>query len=278
VYVPRTIGVVTSMSRSQLLRRRIAGRVTAAVLATVAVLLSSVTPAGAVVDAADYVAWRFRPGAPQGVGFIREGASSSTLIAETVGLQPSAGYRFVGSSRRCADSHLSANVLWQRTFQSNGKGAAYVNTALPATALSPSLRSIRLFKGTSQVDCAVAAAYRRVTSGGSAIDLVAQLSPYNTRALLDLDMSSGNDVLTLAGHGFIASHGYRLVAASVACPTRPNATTTLFEKSGQTNALGVMWRHDVGANLTNATPRSIQLFSPSGRVACVTPTRLQRLQ
>jgi hypothetical protein len=240
-------------------------------------LLGSTTPAAAVVDAADYVVWRFKAGAPQGVGFVREGASSSRLVAETVGLAPDASYRYVGSARGCAQGHQATSVVWQRSFQSNGKGAAYVSTTLPASALSSSLQSIRLFKGSTQVECAVPAAYRRVTSGGSAIDLVAHLSPYRTHALMFVDVSAGNDVLTLAGHGFIPTHGYRLVGASIACPAQATSATTLFQKSGQTNGLGVMWRHDAGANLTTATPRSIQLFSPSGRVACVTPTRLQAL-
>src|SRR5215217_4729739 len=97
---------------------------------------------------------------------------------------------------------------------------------------------------------------------------------FGAKALVFVDLGSPNDRITAVGHGFIASHGYRLVAADVACPTQP-AGSVLFTKTGNTNSLGVLWRHDTGSNLTGKPPRSIQLFNPSNdRVACATTTRL----
>jgi hypothetical protein len=232
----------------------------------------------AVVDAADYAVWRFPSPGPRGIGIIHEGASSTTLVAEVVGLNPSSGYRYVGSSAFCGDIHQPLNALWLKSFQSNAKGAAYVSSTIDDGALTPGLRSIRLFKGDTQADCAKPTAYESGAGGSQPRDAFAMISAYGTRLLILVDMSTGNDRVTAAGHRFIESHGYRLVGSSAACPSQPTGSTTLFEKSGTTNSLGILWRDDTGTNFGSSPPRSIQLFSPSGRVACARTTILPAVQ
>jgi hypothetical protein len=246
-------------------------RIARAALALAAVLGAALATPAAAVDAPDYVVWRFLPSGARAVGLIHDGSSSTMLLAETVGLTPNASYRYVGSSAGCGYGHQAANTVWSRDFRANAKGAAYLDAA-GGERLTPGLRSIRLFQGASQVDCAKPIAYR--SGDGGLADAIALLTPSGTRLKVYFDLGSRSDKLTVAGHGFLASHGYRLVGASVACPAQPTASTTLFEKTGRTDSRGILWRHDTGSNLANEPPRSIQLFSPSGRVACVTPTKL----
>jgi hypothetical protein len=233
-------------------------------------------PSLAGVDGADYVVWRLPSPGPRGLGLMRERASDSTLLAEAVGLVPNSAYRYVGSTKSCASGHSAADVVWSRNFQSNGKGAALLDTTVAPSEITQSLRSIRLFRGSAESDCAAALRYRS-DGGGQTTDAFAHLSlkSFGANALVFVDLGNPNDKLTVAGHGFISSHGYRLVAADVSCPTQPSPATTLFQKSGVTNSVGVMWRHNTGRNLTNKTPRSIQLFKPSNdRVACANTTML----
>jgi len=232
-------------------------------------------PAAAGVDGADYVVWRLPAPGARGLGQLHVRASDTKLLAETVGLAANSTYRYVGSRAKCGTAHASTDVLWSKTFQSNGKGAALIDSALPNNAIR-NLRSIRLFRGTSQADCATPLRYSS-QAGGSPTDAFAKLSAYGFKALVFIDLGSPKDKLTAVGHGFIAAHGYRLVAADVACPTRP-AGAVLFAKSGVTNSLGVLWRHDTGSNLTGKPPRSVQLFNPANdRVACANATRLPAL-
>ena len=239
-----------------------------------AALVSPLVPGpAAAVDSADYLVWRFSAPGPRGLGLIHERASDTTLLAETVGLQSSSPYRYVGSAAPCSDTHRAADVIWARSFQSNGNGAALVDTTVADDAIGM-VRSIRLFQGSSQSDCAKPLRYE---SGGTGqpTDAFARLNAFGARLLVFVDVGSPKDKLTAVGHGFIASHGYRLVAVDAQCPVQPTSGNRLFQKSGMTNSLGILWRHDAGTNLTGKTPRSIQLFNPSNeRVACTTTTRV----
>jgi hypothetical protein len=230
-------------------------------------------PSLAGVDGADYVVWRVPSPGARGLGLMRVRASDTTLLAETVGLSPNSTYRYVGSRSRCGTTHATTHLIWSKTFQSNGKGAALLDTSVANNAIT-NLRSIRLFRGTSQIECAGPLRYSSEGGGTKPTDAFARLSAFGFRALVFVDLGSPKDKLTAVGHGFIATHGYRLVAADVTCPTQPSGAL-LFQKSGKTNSLGVLWRHDTGSNLTGKTPRSIQLFNPANqRVACATTTRL----
>jgi hypothetical protein len=253
-------------------------RIALGLMGAALLIATLVGPAAAVVDAADYVLWRFASPGPRGVGIIHETSSNTTIMAEAVGLRPGSGYRYVGSTASCGDIHQPLNALWAKTVQSTSKGAAYISEALPDGALATDLRSIRLFRGNEQVDCAKPLPYQSNGSASQPRDAFAMISAYGTRLLVFVDMASGNDKITAAGHGFIASHGYRLVGSSVACPSQPTAGTTLFEKSGTTNSQGILWRNDTGTNFGSVPPRSIQLFSPSGRVACARATLLPAVQ
>jgi hypothetical protein len=247
---------------------------------TTAALFSAslVSPAAAVVDAADYAVWRFPSPGSRGIGIIHEGATNTTVVAETVGLRANTGYSLVGSSSFCGDVHQPLNALWSRNFDSNAKGAAYMDAAIGAGGAGTYLRSIRLFQDDSQVDCAKPLPYQTSGTSSKPLDAFATISAYGTRLMVFVDMRSGRDTVTATGHGFIASHGYRLIGSGVACPSQPTGSTTLFEKSGTTNSLGILWRSDTGADFGTTPPRSIQLFSPSGRVACARPTLLPAVQ
>ena len=244
-----------------------------------AVLMAGVN-AGPVmaVDAADYVVWRFPSPGARGLGLMRERGSDTTLLAETVGLNPNSSYRYVGSKKSCGTVHGAAEVVWSRSFQSNSNGAALLDTTVAPSEVTEAVRSIRLFRGSAQAECAVPRRYQS-DGGGQPLDAFARLNAFGARALVFVDLGSQSDRLTVVGHGFIASHGYRLVAADVLCPTQPSPGSTLFQKSGTTNTLGIMWRHDTGSNLTGKAPRSIQLFNPqNNRVACANTTRLPPAQ
>ncbi len=236
------------------------------------------TSALAVVDAADYVVWRFPAPGARGLGLMHERASNTTLLAEAVGLTPNSAYRYVGSARSCGTAHRAGDVVWSRSFQTNAKGAALVDATVAPTDVTQAVKSIRLFRSTTQSECTVPLRYQS-NGTGRPTDAFARLNALGAKALVFVDLATPNDRLTLAGHGFIASHGYRLVAADVPCPTQPTSGSTLFQKSGTTNSLGIMWRHDTGTNLTGTTPRSIQLFNPQNdRVACANTTRLPPAQ
>jgi hypothetical protein len=225
------------------------------------------------VDAADYVVWRLPAPGARGLGLMHARTSDTTLLVETVGLTPDSAYRYVGSRAGCASSHTASHVVWAITFQSNAKGAALLDTSRTGNAIT-TLRSIRLFRGSTQSECASPVRYSSQGSGGQPTDAFARLSAFGAKALVFVDLGSPNDKLTAVGHGFVASHGYRLVAADVACPSQPTGSV-LFQKSGNTNSLGILWRHDTGSNLTGKPPRSIQLFNPSNeRVACAATMRL----
>ena len=227
----------------------------------------------AAVDAADYLVWRLPAPGARGLGVMHARTSNTTLLAETVGLAPNSTYRYVGSSAACGTAHTDGAVVWSKTFVSNGKGAALLDSSMAGDAIS-NFRSIRLLRGSNQVDCASPLRYSSEGTGAKPTDAFARLSAFGAKALVFVDLGSPNDKVTAVGHGFIASHGYRLVAADVACPTQPTGAV-LFQRSGTTNSLGALWRHDSGSNVTGKPPRSIQLFNPSNdRVACTTTTRL----
>jgi hypothetical protein len=245
---------------------------TASLTLAICLLGMIAAPAAAGVDGADYVVWRLPAPGARGLGLLHARPSDTRLLAETVGLAANSTYRYAGSRAKCGTAHSASEVVWSKTFQSNGKGAALLDASLANNAIL-NMRSIRLFRGTTQVECATPLRYSS-QSGAQPRDAFAKLSAFGFKALVFVDLGSPKDKLTAAGHGFIASHGYRLVAADVACPSQPSGAV-LFQKSGVTNSLGVMWRHDTGTNLTGKAPRSIQLFNPSNqRVACANTTRL----
>ena len=247
----------------------------AALLAALASLLVASPTAG--VDAADYLVWRFPAPGARGLGLMHARASDTTLLAETVGLQANSQYRLVGSAAPCSDAHRAADLVWARSFQSNGRGAALVDATLAEGAVGM-VRSVRLFHGASQSDCAKPVPYDSGGGGTQPTDAFARLNAFGARLLVFVDLGSPSDRLTAVGHGFIASHGYRLVAADVACPTQPNGAV-LFQKTGSTNSLGILWRYDTGTNLTGKPPRSVQLFNPSDeRVACANTRFLRPVQ
>jgi len=245
-------------------------------LAAVAGLLAVVPAAPAVAggNGADYVVWRLLSPGPRGLVMMRDGASNTTMVAHTAGLTPNTSYRYVGSTASCSVSHQPSNAVWAKAFESNAKGASLINPIMGDDDLVPWLRSIRLFRGSSQVDCANSMPYQSNSGSTQPTDAFATLNAFGARATVLVDLGRGSDKLTAIGHGFIASHGFRLVAVDAACPAQPVPGTTLFQRSGTTNPQGIMWVHDTSQNLASEAPRSIQLFNGSNRVACSNTTLL----
>src|SRR5688572_10610018 len=135
--------------------------------------MPAITMAG--VDGADYVVWRLPAPGARGLGLMHARTTNTTPLAETVGLKPHSTYRYVGSRTGCANPHTANDVLWTTTLQSNAKGAALLDASRTGNVLT-TLRSIRLFRGSTQSECASPLRYSSQGSGEHPTDAFARLS------------------------------------------------------------------------------------------------------
>lgn len=240
-------------------------------LAVAAALLGGVPASVHAVDAMDYAVWQFAGPGPSGIGVIRDGASTTSLITELVSLRADSAYRLVGTTSPCGLPFQSVEVAFRAAFRSNEDGASFVRKSFDSVDVG-ALDSVRLIRGRHEIGCATALPYQvGGTPESRPHESFSVISHGAMRALVLVNLGSGDDTLTIVGHGFMNSAEYRGRGMSTAC--RSASPAIVLENVYVTNLRGIV---DVEDATTTVGPdiRSFELNAGGQRVACASATPL----
>jgi hypothetical protein len=176
------------------------------------VLLVAASPVGAGSDP-DYLTWRWGAPGARGLGLIKTGPGTLQVELANAGFSQTVG--IVLSSVRCTKASNASNTLVAYGLLTSVNGGAYLNVTLSSVSVT-SIKSVRLFKGNTQLDCSRVARW----SKGVALDGKPDVALFwfhsaarSFAGLLDVENAEAHWV----GHGFASSDIITFNVASAAC-------------------------------------------------------------
>lgn len=206
------------------------------------------TPAGAAggpsttsaPEADQVVAMLGAPG-PRGIVAIRDGTSNATMVAELLGLPRTGQVRVVASSAACTKDHQTADRVLALRVQGGSDRASFTSTTFDDEAVAGSIRSVRLFQASNEIDCARARPYSAAAAGEALPTEWITLNIFDgasAQGMVVIDGGPGGDPVTVALHGLSPGVPHRLIGADVECTDPPSEGSRLFKVPFTSSAKG----------------------------------------
>lgn len=195
------------------------------------------TPAGDEVD--HVVAVLGSPG-PRGIVAIKDGLSNTVMSVELLGLPRTGPVRVVASSAPCRNDHQAADRLLGRRVQGGQDGASFTSTTFDDEAVVAGIRSVRLFQGSSEIECGRARPYSAAAAVGPEMEWIALniFDGAGAYGMVVIDAGSGDDLVTVALHGLKPETAHRLIGTDVECTDPPSVGSRLFKVPFTSSAKG----------------------------------------
>jgi hypothetical protein len=196
-------------------------------------------------DGADFLMWRWNPGGPRGIGAIQDGTSNTIMFAEVLGLKPNSTYRIVASMAPCRDNHRRADRVLGIRVDTGNMVDSFINTTFDDGVVLATIKSVRLFMGSTQIDCGRTMPYNIATgpNPSDGLTLSTFMGEDGVFGMIMIDLGTGDDQISLALHGLTENADHRVVGSDQACPG-PLAPR-LFRYGFMSNARGSRYLSDI---------------------------------
>jgi hypothetical protein len=174
-------------------------------------------------------------------------------MAEMLRLDMNSDYRLVASERGCGRSHRAVDRVLGIVFDTSTQRVRFATGTFGDQVSIDPVRSVRLFKGTQQVDCGNASRYSVDDGTTFPIALMAPLTGNaGVFGMMFSRVRDGRDALSVALHGLQPDTAYRIVGSNQACPGPVGSGQQEFRHSFRSTAGGTAF-FDLGAELAFAS-------------------------